>query len=187
MTAVAQALEFTAEEEANVSPVRDNMVSIRCRRPPPIPGADPTEGLCKQLITPPLCPAISGIRVQVMPGNRIFSKLLGLMLRAVSCIRQHSAAWMLAFTQWLQHVDLLSGQIKKPAPSTALAIHGTGSRHRHSGNIHDQLSAAALAFYRQILRCRLRQQVGNHAPPAYRAQGFFPCCRYFITRGRNMQ
>ena len=60
-------------------------------------------------------------------------------------------------------------------------------RHRHFGNIHDGLSAAAFAVNDQVFRLRLRQKLQHFAASAGRTAEPPDVCCYSITRASIRQ
>lgn len=64
---VAKALQLTGREQLYVTAMWDNMVNIRRLHTETVTGTDPAEGLAGQLSASPPFPAISRVRVQVMP------------------------------------------------------------------------------------------------------------------------
>jgi len=92
-----------------------------------VTGADPTEGLAGQLSATPSFPAISWIRVQVMPGCRFLSLCLRFVIRAVAICREDLTPWCFASSHWFVHFDLQKTQ-KEPETQIAFTIHGSGSK-----------------------------------------------------------
>lgn len=107
---MTQALQLTRHEELDVPTMRDNVVNIRCLYTEPVTGTDPAEGLAGQLSASPPFPAISWIRVQVMPGCRFFALCLRFVIRAVAVRREDLTPWCFASSHWFFHFDLQKTQ-----------------------------------------------------------------------------
>ena len=69
VTTVAQTLKLTVQKQLQVTAVWDHMVNIRCPNTKSTTGAFTAERLAGQLSISPSLPAISWVRVQVMPGS----------------------------------------------------------------------------------------------------------------------
>jgi hypothetical protein len=78
--------------------------------------AFPAEGFLQQLSGAAFRPVVPGIRVQVMPGSRLFAGDLGFMAWTIAFTGQHPAAWVLAFTQWFLHLLFLPKTQKSHPP-----------------------------------------------------------------------
>lgn len=107
---MAQALQLTRHEEFDVSTVRNDMVNICGLYAESVIGTDPAEGLAGQLSASPPLPAISWIRVQVMPGCRFFSVCLRFVIRTKTIRRKDLTPRRSTSSHWFFHFDLQKTQ-----------------------------------------------------------------------------
>ena len=93
---MTETLQLPGHELAHVTPMRLDVVNVSRSDAMPDSGTFPAPRLLDQLVGAAFLPAVSRIRVQVMPGSRLLPVGLWLMGWAVALAGQHPAAWMLA-------------------------------------------------------------------------------------------
>ena len=161
------------------------MVNICGLYTEPVTGADPTEGLAGQLSATPSFPAISWIRVQVMPGCRFLSLCLRFVIRAVAICREDLTPWCFASSHWFVHFDLQKTQ-KEPETQIALRFMAQALRLRLRQDIHDGFLVTMLAENRQIFcrGCRCQPQQFLSADRTHQPS---PVCLNFTTACFDLQ